>query len=102
MLSPKIRKKRSASTTLQWRSDKALVKAAHLTLQNEVLAEMLAVVENASPLHSGQLPMGVAVHDHSMVLGIIKGYDLALQTLESLGTLLQKPKEPEQTYAPRE
>lgn len=98
------RKRRSASTISQWRTSKDMVKAARLTLENEVLAEMLAVVENASPLNGEKLAFGahVSEHDHSRHLGRIEGYAMALRTLESLGTLQTLPREPKATYSPEE
>lgn len=100
MLSPKIRKRRSASTIAKWRQDKALVKAATLTLQNEVLQEMLAVVDNASPLNGDQLAFGshVTATDHSRHLGRIEGFNMYRQALESLGILQSVPKDAPQTY----
>jgi hypothetical protein len=98
------RKKRSASTIVGWRSNKELVKAASLTLGNEVLQEMIAVVENASPLHGEQLVFGsqVTEHDHSRHLGRIEGYNRALRNLESLAIHQPVPKEPKATYSPPE
>lgn len=94
------RKRRSASTIIQWRSDKSLVKAASLTLQNEVLQEMLAVVDNASPLNGNQLAFGahVGATDHSRHLGRIEGYNMYRQALESLGTIVQISRDAPQTY----
>lgn len=99
------KKRRSATTVLQWRQDKSLVKAARLTLDNEVLAEMLAVVEGASPLNGNQLAFGAHISecDHSRHLGRIEGYSMCLRALESLGQLQSLPKEPKITYsAPEE
>lgn len=99
------KKRRAASTIQQWRTDKSLVKAASLTMQNEVLQEMLAVVENASPLNGNQLAFGAHISegDHSRHLGRIEGYSMCLRALESLGQLVSLPKEPKVTYsAPEE
>lgn len=98
------RRKRSATTISQWRQDKALVKAATLTLQNEVLQEMLAVVDNASPLNGDQLAFGshVTATDHSRHLGRIEGFNMYRQALEGLGVLQSIPKDAPQTYPDRE
>lgn len=98
------RKKRSASTINQWRTSKELVKAARLTLDNEVLQEMMAVVENASPLNGNQLAFGAHISegDHSRHLGRIEGYSMCLRALESLGILQSLPREPKADYLPEE
>lgn len=98
------RKKRSASTIHQWRTSKDLVKAARLTLDNEVLQEMMAVVENASPLNGNQLAFGAHISeaDHSRHLGRIEGFNMYPKALESLGQLQSLPKEPKADYLPEE
>lgn len=103
MLKPS-RKKRPASTILQWRTSKDLVKAARLKLDDEVLQEMLAVVDNASPLNGNQLAFGshVTATDHSRHLGRIEGFNMYRQALESLGQLQTMPKEPKATYSAEE
>lgn len=98
------RKRRSASTIIQWRTSKDLVKAARLTLENEILAEMLAVVDNSSPLNGNQLAFGahISANDHARHLGRIEGFNMYCQTLQSLGVLQTIPKEPKATYSPEE
>lgn len=99
-----MRKRRSASNIRQWRQDKALVKTARLTLDNEILMEMLAVVDNASPLNGDQLAFGshVTATDHSRHLGRIEGFNMYRQALESLGVLQTVPKDAPQNYPEQE
>lgn len=99
-----MRRKRTPTTIIQWRQDKGRCANAHKLLESDVMQEMLAVVENSSPLNGQVLAFGAQVseHDHSRHLGRIEGFQIAIRTLESLAVWNPLPKEPKALYLPPE
>lgn len=99
-----MRRRRTPTTIVQWRQDKGRCANANKIIESQIMQEMLAVLDNSSPLRSQALPFGIQVseHDHSRQMGRIEGYELAIRTLESLAIYNPLPKEPKATYSPPE
>lgn len=82
-------------TLFEWRQNKRRMKSAAQVLENPVLREMIQTLHVSSPLYfqsrNLQYGAGVTPQDHSRMLGLIEGYALALDFLESLGKPLPEP-----------
>ena len=85
-------------TYSQWRADEARVGIAAQLLSSEAAREMVQVLR-ADPVHKSYLVQPNDAQGAVAAYWYRRGYDLALNSLEKLGELLEAPKDPgEPTY----
>jgi hypothetical protein len=84
----------------EWRSDPSMTKVAYATLNSPECRAMFDVVKNCGP-HNLALPT-VPIEERAIWQARIEGYQLCLNTIESLSTLNQPTEKIEPTYEPPE
>lgn len=83
-------------TIPEWRMTKRFVRSARQVLDHTTLQEMIQLLKENSPVVTScrNLPTNVPTteYNHSRLLGLVEGYFLAIECLESLGKPAPKPQ----------
>ena len=83
----------------QWRADPALVSSMSSLLNQQTMRWALAVLRNEHPSH-WMLADGSAINERAIAQARAEGYELCLNTLESLGKLKESIKHIESVFLP--
>lgn len=81
-----------------FRKDSTLVGMAASVLQLDAVKQMLDTVKREAPHNFGTPMTGWTADDRAKWLGVIEGYNMALNNFESLGEKVEETVMPEATF----
>lgn len=86
----------------EFRRDGTKVAGAAELLRHPAVVEMLDVVKREAPHNFGTPSTGWASGDREKWLGVIEGYNMAMNNLEALGVFQEEHRMPEATFGAEE